>query len=205
MAKKQKYYVVLVGKQPGIYTNWDTCKRMVDGYPNAVYKSFLTMAQAEAAYKSGYFAKEEKSSSYIKKIKTPAPTTGISVDAGCQGNPGPMDYKGVDIATKKELFIRGPFENGTNNIGEFLAIVHAMALIMRENINLPIYSDSRIAINWVKKGKCATKLKENISNAIIFDMIARAEKWLANNTDRPALYKWETEAWGEIPADFGRK
>ena len=46
MAKK--YYAVRVGKTPGIYLTWDDCKAMVDGYPGAKYKSFGTIAEAEA-------------------------------------------------------------------------------------------------------------------------------------------------------------
>ena len=43
-----KYYVVKVGKEPGIYQSWDKCKAMVHGYPGAVYKSFKTLTEAEA-------------------------------------------------------------------------------------------------------------------------------------------------------------
>lgn len=46
MAKK--YYAVRVGKTPGIYLTWDDCKHMVDGYPGAKYKSFPSIAEAEA-------------------------------------------------------------------------------------------------------------------------------------------------------------
>lgn len=44
---KKKYYAVLNGKKPGIYTTWDACKAQVHGYPNAVYKSFLSREEAE--------------------------------------------------------------------------------------------------------------------------------------------------------------
>lgn len=47
MATK-KYYVVKKGKIPGIYLTWDTCKKMVEGYPGAVYKGFATLAEAES-------------------------------------------------------------------------------------------------------------------------------------------------------------
>ena len=47
MAAK-KYYVVKKGITPGIYLTWDDCKKMVDGYPGAVYKGFATLAEAEA-------------------------------------------------------------------------------------------------------------------------------------------------------------
>lgn len=130
----------------------------------------------------------------------------ISVDAACSGNPGDMEYRGVWTANGQELFRIGPYRDGTNNIGEFLAIVHALALLKKQNDDkTPIYSDSRNAILWVKKKKANTKLARTRHNEIIFDLIARAEKWLRENTWSNPLLKWETKYWGEIPADFGRK
>ena len=45
--KKQKFYAVVKGCTPGIYTTWDETKTQVDGYPGAVYKSFKTEEEAE--------------------------------------------------------------------------------------------------------------------------------------------------------------
>lgn len=105
----------------------------------------------------------------------------------------------------KELFHQGPFENGTNNIGEFLAIVHALALLKKKGITSPIYTDSEIALQWIKDKKCKTKLKKDDRNAPLFDLIDRAEMWLNENSFENPLLKWDTENWGQIPADFGRK
>jgi len=129
----------------------------------------------------------------------------ISVDAACSGNPGMLEYRGVYTKTGKEIFHQGPFRNGTNNIGEFLAIVHALALLKQKNSQLPLYSDSRTALKWVQQKKAKTKLEKNEENEYLFELIARAENWLQNNEYSTPLLKWETEAWGEIPADFGRK
>jgi len=129
----------------------------------------------------------------------------IAVDAASSGNPGRMEYRGVDTQTGKVLFTQGPFERGTNNIGEFLAVVHGLALLKKEGSDRILYSDSRIAIGWVNKKKCGTKLVLNSSNKILFDLIERAESWLKENTYTTLIVKWETKAWGEIPADFGRK
>ncbi|HBT09424.1 MAG TPA: ribonuclease H, partial [Leeuwenhoekiella sp.] len=107
--------------------------------------------------------------------------------------------------TGKQLFHQGPFKQGTNNIGEFLALVHGLALLKQKNSDRIIYSDSRIAIGWVKKKKCNTKLTENSKNKDVYDLVRRAENWLQNNTYKTVIVKWETKAWGEIPADFGRK
>lgn len=128
----------------------------------------------------------------------------IAVDAACSGNPGRMEYRGIDLATGQLLFRFGPVY-GTNNIGEFLAIVHALALIERAGAKKAVYSDSYNAILWVSKGKCKTKLERTPRTEQLFGIIARAERWLATHRYSSPVIKWETKRWGEIPADFGRK
>lgn len=117
-----------------------------------------------------------------------------------------MEYRGVMTDTGKEIFHLGPLRDGTNNIGEFLALVHVLALLKQKGReDIPIYSDSKIAIGWIKKGKANTKLEHTGHNEPIFQLIQRAERWLANNSFANPILKWETDSWGEIPADFGRK
>lgn len=128
-----------------------------------------------------------------------------AVDAACSGNPGPMEYRCVDLATGAEVFHFGPV-HGTNNIGEFLAIVHALALMEREGIKGKIiYSDSRNAMLWVKKKQCKTKLARTPRTEQLYQIIARAENWLRTHQINTPILKWETQKWGEVPADFGRK
>lgn len=128
-----------------------------------------------------------------------------AVDAGCSGNPGPMEYQAVDLATGQQVFHFGP-TRGTNNIGEFLAIVHALALMQQRGLhNKTIYSDSYNAILWVTKKKCKTKLEHTPETEQLHQIIERAERWLQTHTWRNPIIKWETAKWGEIPADFGRK
>ena len=129
----------------------------------------------------------------------------IAVDAASSGNPGIMEYQGVDTRTKKRLFKQGPFPEGTNNIGEFLAIVHGLAFLKERSSDRVLYSDSRTAISWVRKKRCNTKLEPNARNKSLFELIGRAERWLETNSYSTPIVKWETAAWGEIPADFGRK
>ncbi|MBX2816316.1 MAG: ribonuclease H family protein [Saprospiraceae bacterium] len=208
MAKKNKYYVVWEGVTPGIYSSWPACQAQIKGYPNARYKGFPSRAEAEAAYQGTYFESVEKKKPVERKQVSEADImwNSIAVDAACSGNPGLMEYRGVDTKTGTELFRQGPFKQGTNNIGEFLALVHGLALLQKEEkYHLPIYTDSRIALGWVKRKKANTKLKKTNQNAILFDLILRAEKWLADHTFDNPIIKWETKSWGEIPADFGRK
>jgi len=207
--KKQKYYVVWQGHTPGIYSTWDSCSAQVKNFPNAIYKSFQTKEEAQEAFRHGV----EKKPRVFQPKQTKTPVSkgeivydSISVDAACSGNPGLMEYRGVWTVDKTEIFHFGPARDGTNNIGEFLALVHALALLQKRNdAATPIYSDSKTAIAWVKKKKANTQLKPSRHNAELFDMMARAEKWLKENTWKNPILKWDTENWGEIPADFGRK
>lgn len=209
--KKEKFYVVWKGKKPGIYLTWADCKAMITGYAGARYKSFDNFAKAKQAYNGNY--EDFKGTSTKKKVLTPEEKEkygfpnlySIAVDAASSGNPGVMEYRGVDTQTEKQLFHQGPFKQGTNNIGEFLALVHGLAYLKKSNSDRIIYSDSRIAIGWVKKKKCNTKLQPNSKNKDVIELVKRAENWLKTNTFTTAIVKWETKAWGEIPADFGRK
>ncbi|AOW21339.1 ribonuclease H1 domain-containing protein [Urechidicola croceus] len=210
MAKK-KFYVIWKGHKTGVFTSWNVCKKHIVDFKGAQYKSFISKDEAEKAIKGKYEDYVGKDTKKIKLSKEELEKIGkpiypsLSVDAACSGNPGKMEYRGVDSQSKKQLFIQGPFEKGTNNIGEFLALVHGLGYLKNKNSNLPIYSDSRIAISWVKKGQCRTNLPITQENKQLFDFVKRAENWLKNNIYSTKILKWETKAWGEIPADFGRK
>lgn len=210
MASKQKFYVVWEGRQKGIFTTWEECKRSTEGFAGAKYKSYLTRAEAESAYKQPaaqhVYAKKTISVSSTKKNVGQFNLDSIAVDAACSGNPGPMEYRGVDTTSGDQLFLMGPYSDGTNNVGEFLAIVHALAYLKEKGLPTKIiYTDSKIAIGWVKKKKCGTKLALTHRNKKLFEYIQRAEQWLLMNSYHNPILKWETSTWGEIPADFGRK
>jgi ribonuclease HI len=205
MSGKSKYYVVWDGRSTGVFNHWDDCKKQVEGFDKARYKAFQTEEEAISAYKEGWKQHLNKKGNALKNQSNRPTGDYLTVDAACSGNPGKMEYRGVYPKTGQEIFRQGPFENGTNNIGEFLAIVHALALQKSKNTCLPIYSDSANAILWVKKKRCNTKLEKESSNEIIFDLIQRAETWLKTNSYLIPVLKWETALWGEIPADFGRK
>lgn len=207
---KQKFYVVWKGVNPGVYASWTECRLQIQGYKGAIYKSFDTEEEAAQAFATPAHV-------YLQRHRTSAPKEPsakqlpenfdlncLAVDAACSGNPGPMEYRGVYLLTGQEIFHFGPVY-GTNNIGEFLAIVHGLALLKQKQLDMPLYSDSRNALLWVKQKKCKTKLERNARTETLFQLIERAEKWLKENTYTTPLCKWETESWGEVPADFGRK
>jgi ribonuclease HI len=209
MAKKKKYYVVWEGNDTGIFDSWKECQRHIKGYGGAKYKSFSTLQAAEQAYAGSYFdaigSSKKKKAAKVDRSELPIFWESIAVDAACSGNPGLMEYQGVYTRTGQRLFHLGPLQQGTNNIGEFLALVHGLAYLQQHQSKMPIYTDSKIAMGWIKAKKCRTKVPKTKANAPIFTLIKRAEQWLKTNTFDTEIMKWETKSWGEIPADFGRK
>ncbi|MBQ5378621.1 MAG: ribonuclease H family protein [Paludibacteraceae bacterium] len=213
--KKAAYYVVWVGKTPGIYDNWEDCEAQVKGTAGAKYKGFASREAAEQALADGadkHIIRKPKAESGdqspISNLQSPIPhpiLPALAVDAACSGNPGVMEFRGVIADTGTEVFHRGPFQAGTNNIGEFLAIVLGLAYLKQNHLPWALYSDSRTALAWLKKKHADTKIEWNASNQDLFYMIRKAEMWLHDNTWTTPVYKWDTKKWGEIPADFGRK
>lgn len=212
---KSKFYTVWVGRVPGIYATWEECKAQTMGFEGAKYKSFPTEAEAIRAFSNKpetYFKKTNQNSAVSKQTnskqqsKHSAPIVpSISVDAACSGNPGIMEYRGVNTESGVLIFYQGPFEGGTNNIGEFLALVHALALLKKQNKFIPVYTDSLTARTWVKNKKVKTTLDRNHKTETLFKLIDRAINWLENNEYTTEILVWDTPNWGEIPADFGRK
>src|SRR5699024_4830023 len=138
------------GKQPGIYHSWKECKEMINGFKNAQYKSFPDFESAKRAFNSPYIpsiGKKQNTGTNIQHLVMSGKVdpNSIAVDAASSGNPGVMEYRGVDTTTKKVLFHVGPFKLGTNNIGEFLAIVHGLAFLQLHKSDRIIYTDSRTA------------------------------------------------------------
>lgn len=211
MAGKQKYYVVWEGNNTGVFDSWTKTQLQIKGYPNARYKAFKTKEEALAAYHGNFSDHIGNTPKSAKKVVSDDARKGIiweslSVDAACSGNPGIMEYRGVDTKTKDEIFHVGPFKKGTNNIGEFLALVHALAYLKQNGKDkFPVYSDSKTAMAWVRNKKVKTNLERSAVNEKLFQLIERGENWLKNNRVTNPVLKWNTEEWGEIPADFGRK
>ena len=211
MAKRNKYYAVWIGRETGVFDSWEICKQHIDNFKGAKYKGFPTEKEAIEAFKAGppkpaYRSRSTKAPSWKRLPPKEQPLMpSLSVDAASSGNPGTMEYQGVDTSNGVLIFRQGPFEEATNNIGEFLALVHGLAHLKKINSTSPIYTDSRTALAWVRKKKCNTKLSRSPQNKAVFDLITRAEHWLNTNAYHTKILKWDTKKWGEIPADFGRK
>ena len=205
-----KYYVVWKGRRRGIFPSWAECEKQVKGFEGAEYKAFGSVAEARTALAAGYARYRGRPASLGKWKRSPDKPRipSLSVDAACSGSPGRLEYRGVETETGQRVFNAGPFAQGTNNIGEFLAIVEALRWLETHRLHWPVYSDSENAIGWVQQQKCNTKLRPTPANRRLFGIIHRAEadlRALGAHESKPVILKWDTEAWGEIPADFGRK
>ncbi|WP_017729062.1 ribonuclease H [Halalkalibacterium ligniniphilum] len=203
---KTKYYVVWEGRKPGIYTSWAECEAQVKGFPGAKFKSFATEGEAKAAFSGKEIVTGKKQERHASNQENEEVIwDSISVDVGSRGNPGIVEYKGVDTKTGEVLFAHEEIPVGTNNMGEFLAIVHGLRYLQERNSNKPIYSDSQTAMKWVQQKKAKSTLVQNEETAYIWSLVKEAEQWLHEHTYENQILKWRTEKWGEIKADYGRK
>ncbi len=206
--KKQKFYAVWRGRRTGIFTTWAETEAQVKGFAGAQYKAFDTRAEAELALRAQYknFVRAKGLGWQARLFEGPPPLLpSYCADAACSSNPGALEYRAVNVATGEILFARGPFSEGTNNIGEFLALVETLRILRARGDAAPVYSDSENALAWVKHKECKTQLPRRVENAPLFQRIDDAEQWLRANPFPNQLLKWRTDEWGENPADYGRK
>lgn len=217
MAQIRKFYVVWEGRSPGIYDSWDEAKMQVEGFPGARYKAFDDQDVATRAFR-GSLEEQKALIRAIAQHQNPASgqfhidehpeviADSIAVDGACSRNPGPIEYRGVDVVTGAEIFHVGPIDGGTNNIAEYLGLVHALAFLHNTgNNHTVVYSDSRTAQAWLRRHGHNSKLTPTADNARIRALLDRADAWIQSHPQHAPVYKWDTDAWGEIPADFNRK
>ena len=205
---ENKFYVVRKWKKIWIFDSRNNCKESVNGFSDAKYKWFSNKEAAEIAlqewWEKYYEVKNVMKKDKAKNEEIPFFEESIAVDAACSGNPWEMEYRWIDLQTWDEIF-HEKFKIWTNNIGEFLAIVHWLKYLW--NDNRVIYSDSKIAMSWVNQRKCKTQINadKNSDFWTTLEAIQWAEKWLKENWIKHKILKRDTENRWEIPADFGRK
>lgn len=220
-----KFYVVWHGRETGIFTDWETCKRQIHEFPRPRYKSFDTRQQAEIALKAGADqwkqalpmlagrpAKSEKSQAPTLFSSPGAEMPCLVVDASFMGNTGLMEYQCIALPERKTIFASQPVAGATGNIGEFLALVSAARYVLKHRLNCPIYTDSKTALAWYRDKYCRTNIREGSLFGMpeeqkqILTRIVAAEQWLRETAlTGVRVLKWETTEWGENPADYGRK
>lgn len=204
MASKQKFYVVWVGKKPGVYSTWAECEAQVKGVFGAKFKAYATIELATTALRKPPFW-EPSATTQQNRRAADLPKSFLCVDAACSGSPGPVEWRVVLFPGNKTVLKKGPFNYGSNNIGEFLALVDAIEFRQNQDLEMSIYTDSITALAWVRDKRCKTTLNIKDHNQQLANLIQTAESFLRTSADSRNLKKWDTGVWGEIPADYGRK
>jgi ribonuclease HI len=200
------WYVVWRGRVPGVYATWEEARAQVHSFSGARYRAFKDRQQAELAFAAGPEADlSALALDWRRQHLPPEALQGYAVDAAWNAQTKTMHYRGVRIADDQEIFHHGPFEDATNNVGEFLAVVEGLDWLKQRGLRAPIYTDSLNAMQWVSERRCNTALVPTARNAELFARVAWAERWLREHADHAPVHKWRTELWGENPADFGRK
>jgi len=137
---------------------------------------------------------------------TTPPAVGLCVDAAWNPKKRVMEYRGVWLHDGSVAFEVGPLKSGSNNLGEFLAIVHGLRYLKLRGIDGPVYSDSTTAMTWYGKRQVRSRSASqgNLTRRI-YTRLTRALLWLSRNVPSNPVVKWHTDAWDEIPADYDRK
>jgi ribonuclease HI len=211
-APKKKFYIVWNGSRPGVYSTWSECEGVTKGVKGAKFKSFPTRVAAERAFRDGATAhwgkgKTKTKKSTVRKASVGEPIPGsLCVDAAWNSVTKVMEYRGVWLDDGSVVFAEGPFEAATNNIGEFLAVVQALEYLSDRDSEAAVYTDSKTAMSWVRKRLVRSEsIQLGKTSKEIEHMVEAALKWMKGNPQRSRVLKWETQVWGDVPADYGRK
>ena len=230
---KNTHYVVWVGRKPGIYLSWAETERQTKGFSGAKFKGFPLLIQAQQALQEGpdgnapsasfsapvsmkMDSGASSASDSVQASKKPsygrprAPY--LAVDAAYSHKTKLVEWRGVLVTAtgQKEVFRSKPYDGGSANVGEYLAIIEGIEWIgnnMQIGSYLPIYSDSLNAQSWVRRKAHASTVS---ACDAIKQMLAKADSLLQAGLyglvkKSNPIFDWKTSQWGEIPADFGRK
>lgn len=151
-----KFYAVKIGRNPGVYTTWEACKKQVDGYSGAVYKSFSEISEAET-----FIGKKEEESSLI-------PSDIIAyVDGSYDNEKKLFSYGVVIIIGKDEFYLSQKFDNSDpemldmrNVAGEIAGARKAMEYCIEHGYSsIDIYHDYEGIAKWCNGEWQANKAK----------------------------------------------
>ncbi|MBE5834247.1 MAG: RNase H [Butyrivibrio sp.] len=132
----QKYYAVRKGKKKGIFNTWDECKKNVDGFSGAQYKSFKTKEEALAYIGDGNEVKIDNTNGVI-----------AYVDGSYNIATKEFSYGMVILRDSKEYTFNKKFDDKDlasmrNVAGEIKGAQAAMAYAVEEGLKeITIYYD----------------------------------------------------------------
>lgn len=200
--KNNKYYVVFKGYNTGIYDNWNDCKKQVNGFSGALHKSFESPDEAEKAF-------EEYSESSNTNLEFEQPTSysikSIIVSGNCPNNFGEMSYQWNLVASTNNAKRKNLSIIGTKNIADFIAIIDLIKLTKKVKLNLPIYTNSKTAVNWILNKKCNHQLFVSKQTETVLALVKEHDEWLLNNIIENEILLWNSNSWGVFPIVSKRK
>lgn len=151
--KEKKYYAYLLPDGArGVAEDWASCERKVKGVREARYRSFKSLADAEAWLGAGAEYEKNVAPKLIKGIYFDAGTgRGAGVEASV------TDEKGNDLlweavsGKKLNPFGKLPLAGATNNFGELTAAKYALQLALAKGVKR-VFGDSRLILEYWSKG-----------------------------------------------------
>lgn len=200
--KNNKYYVVWKGINTGVYDNWNDCKKQVNGFSGALHKSFESLDEAEKAFEE---YSESPNSTSTSIPPSPYSIKSFIVNGNCQDTFGEISYRwkiSGSTSNAKEINLA---MIGTKNIADFIAIVYLIKLSQKVKLNLPIYTNSKTAKNWILNKKCNHHLFVSKKTEAVLAVIKETEDWLSNNAVENEILFWDSVAWGKFPLVNRRK
>ena len=159
MGSQKKYYAVIKGYRPGIYTVWygpGGAEEQVRGYAGAIYKGFVTVEEARRWLESPVARTRKASGKAPTAVEPAAPSAApgqiiIYTDGGCAGNPGPGGYGAVILDGERRSELAQGFRRTTNNRMELMACIAALDTL-EVPANVVLHSDSLYVVNGIGKG-----------------------------------------------------
>jgi ribonuclease H-related protein len=148
-----KYYAVKRGRKEGVYTSWDECKEQVNGFQNALYKSFPSYEEAEnfVVGKGTFVSSEKIEEKQISDITA-------YIDGSYDDSKKLYSYAGI-VFLKNSQRIEFSYADSNsalvdlrNVAGEIKATMHVIDLALKnEAKSIDIYYDYAGIENWANK------------------------------------------------------
>jgi ribonuclease HI len=150
------FYAVHKGHSIGVFTQWNDCKKSIDGFKNAVFKKFLTKEDADEFVKNGNTFLEKVLSKTLGDEEDFIPDITVFTDGACSNNGKPNAIAGIGVffgpndPRNYSSKIEG---KQSNNCAEMKAILEAYRILkndIKSGKKVLICSDSEYSL------KCCT-------------------------------------------------
>jgi len=144
------FYGVFRGRSTGVFDNWNTVQRLVNGYSNPIYKKFKTKEEAQ------YFATNGKVQPIVDDEVFSCNTLQIFTDGSMSTKTG-LTAIGIAFGKPYQAFDHSEQlpENTTNQLAELYSIAFALQITVESILpknecnEIEIWTDSDYSVNCV--------------------------------------------------------